>query len=787
MLKSFITSAWRNLFHNKIFSFINILGLALGLACSLLILLWVQDERGVDGFHTNGRYLYQVYERTAENGKADASYVTQCLLAEELQRNIPGIQYASALEDNHAYYFKAGDKSGKIDGSFADTNFFRMFSYPLLYGTPATSLASPGSIAISRKMANQFFGGADRAIGQSIRFENAVDLHVTAVFENMPANSSQQFEFLRCWKDFMQENAWASNWGNASPATLVQLRAGADAAKVQADIKDFIYRYRPKEQGSTTELGLQLYTDKYLHSTFENGRPVGGRIEYVRLFSIVGAFVLLIACINFMNLATARSARRAKEVGIRKVVGALRALLVAQFIGEAILLTLIAIMAALVMVLFALPAFNGITGKQLILPITQPVFWFRLAGLLLLTGIVAGSYPALFLSSLKPVKVLKGSLKFSSKSRFFRQALVVLQFTLSIMLILSMVVTFKQMAFIQNKNLGYDRENLVYIPIEGALSKKYETFKAEVLRLPGVTAATKMRETPTLIGHSIGGVEWQGKPANDNSGFSDATVGYDFAKTMKLQLVAGRDFSQAYNDTSNFMINEAAADKMGYKNAVGKPLSWGNKKGVIVGVVKNFHFTTMHENIQPLVIKFAEELRYGTMLVRIKPGKTRETIATLEPLFRKFSSDDAFTYQFSDQEYTRLYKSETIVSRLAGIFAFLAIFISCLGLLGLAAFTAQQRIKEIGVRKVLGASISNIFSMLSAGFLKPIVIAMLIGLPIASYAMTQWLNTFAYKIGIEWWMFVVTGVATAIIALITVSYQSVKAALSNPVKSLRTE
>jgi hypothetical protein len=410
-----------------------------------------------------------------------------------------------------------------------------------------------------------------------------------------------------------------------------------------------------------------------------------------------------------------------------------------------------------------------------------------MAGLLLLTGIVAGSYPALFLSSLKPVKVLKGSLKFGNGAKLFRQGLVVLQFTLSIMLILSMIVTFKQMAFIQNKNLGYDRENLIYVPLEGALTQKYEAFKTELLRLPGVTAVSKMRETPTVIEHSIGGVQWQGRAANDNSDINDAVVGYDFVKTMKLKLSAGRDFSRDHNDTSNFIINEAAAKKMRYQSAVGKPLSWGDRKGVIVGVVKDFHFATMHENIQPLVIRFADKLRYGTVLVRARAGKTSETIAGMAALFKQFNPDGAFSYQFSDEEFAHLYKSETVVSKLAGIFASLAILISCLGLFGLAAFTAEQRTKEIGVRKVLGASVPRIFGMLSTGFLKPVALAMLIGLPVADYILAAWLGSFAYKISIEWWMLVLAASITILIALVTVSYQSIKAAFLIPVRSLRTE
>ncbi|MEP6597185.1 MAG: ABC transporter permease, partial [Ginsengibacter sp.] len=404
MIKNYFKIAWRNLARNKAFSTINILGLALGMACSLLIMLWVKDERNVDAFHANGKYLYQVYERQYYDGKVEASYPTQGLLAEELKRVIPEVRYASSLE--HASppgtlsTFEAGDKINKMDGSFAGTDFFSMFSYPLLQGKPQTALSTQQAIAISRKMAEQFFGSPEKAMGKPIRYENRENLLVTAVFENVPANSSQQFDFLRSWVAFVKENEWVHNWGNTSPVTLVQLRSDADPFKVEAKIKDFIYRYQPKSEGSLMELALQSYPEKYLHSTFKNGRIDGGRIEYVRLFTMVAIFILLIACINFMNLATARSVKRAKEVGVRKVIGAPRSVLIGQFIGEAVLLVFFSTIIAACLAGILLPAFNTLTGKHLFLPVLQPLFWAALFGLLILTSFVAGSYPALFLSSL---------------------------------------------------------------------------------------------------------------------------------------------------------------------------------------------------------------------------------------------------------------------------------------------------------------------------------------------------------------------------------------------------
>jgi ABC-type antimicrobial peptide transport system permease subunit len=790
MIRNYFKTAWRNIARNTTFSTINILGLAMGLTCSLLIILWVQDERSVDAFHANGKQLYQVYERNYYDGKIDAVYNTQGLLAGELKRAIPEVQYATSLEQKapFPFVFAAGDKIIKFDGSFAGADFFKMFTYPLLQGNTETALTTPNGIAVSRKMAEAFFGSPEKAIGKSILYENKENLLITAVFENPPANSSQQFDFLRNWRDYAKQNAWLSSWGSASPYTFVQLRKDADATKVEAKIKDFISRYTAQTKETHTELALQPYTEKYLHSTFKNGQVAGGRIEYVRLFTLVAVFILLIACINFMNLATARSTKRAKEVGIRKVAGASRAVLIRQFIGEALLLTFFSILIAVAAAGILLPTFNNLTEKSLSLPVTQPVFWASLIALLTVTGFVAGSYPALFLSSLNPNKVLKGSLKFSAGATLFRKGLVVFQFALSIILIVGMIVIFRQINYTQTKNLGYDRENLLYIPLEGDLVKNYALFKEEAGKFGGIVSISKMKESPTVIGHRITDVGWAGKDPGLNTSFADATVGYDFVKTMHLKMKEGHDFSRDFGtDSTGYIVNETAVKKIGYQNPIGQPLSWGDQHGKIIGVLKDFHFNSLHEAIEPLIIRFSENQKWGTILVRTRAGKTKQALAELEKVCKKMNPQYPFTYQFSDQEYARLYNNEELVSKLSNYFAFLAIFISCLGLFGLATFTAEQRTKEIGVRKVLGASVPNIVSLLSTSFLKPVAVAMLIGFPVSRYLMNEWLQGFAYKIDISWWVFAFAGLLVISISLLTVSYQVVKAAFGNPMKSLRTE
>jgi putative ABC transport system permease protein len=792
VLKNYLITACRNIVRNKTFSAINILGLALGMACSLLILLWVQDERSVDAFHANKNRLYEVYERQYYDGKIDAGYSTQGLLADELKRVIPEIEYASAFEYAAApgsmTTFQSADKVIKMNGMFAGSDFFTMFTYPLLRGQASTALNSPLDIAISRKMAEFFFGTADKAIGKTIRYEDKEDLVVTGIYENIPVNSSVQFDFLRSWSAFVKQNQWVHNWSNTSPNTFIQLRAGANAKSVEAQIKDFIYRYKNKDEGSVTELALQPYSERYLHSTFKDGYIDGGRIEYVRLFTIVAIFILLIACINFMNLATARSAKRAKEVGVRKVMGAVRQVLIWQFTGEAMLLTFISSIIAFLLLILLLPAFNSITGKQLYLPVTQPIFWIGLVCMLVMTGLVAGSYPALYLSSLNPIRVLKGTLKFGSTAVIFRKALVIFQFSISIILIIGMIVIYRQVDYIQSKNLGYDRDNLVYIPIEGELIKQYAVFKQEALKVNGVADVSKMRNTPTVIEHHTGSISWPGKDPNTGVSFADGVVGYDFVRTMKLTLADGRDFSKEYGmDSASYIINETAAKKIGYEKPVGQMVTWGNHPGKIIGVLKDFHFSSMHQAIDPLIVRLDEKWPWGIILVRTKAGKTKQAISNLEKICRNINPKFPFTYQFSDIEFSNLYRSEQIVSKLSNYFAFLAIFISCLGLFGLATFTAAQRKKEISVRKVLGATAMNIVAMLSNNFLKHIAIAMLVACPVAWLAMNKWLENFEYRVNIDWWIFAVTGLITIAIALLTVIYQSIKAAISNPVTSLRSE
>jgi predicted permease len=789
MLKNYFLIAIRNLKKNKVFSFINILGLALGMACSLLILLWVQDEKGIDAFHANGNRIYSVYERQSFDKKMDAFHGTPALLADEMKRVLPEVEYASGFAWTGQNTFQAGDKIQKESGNRAGADYFKIFSYPLLAGNISTALDAPVNIAISRKMANDFFGNPQAAIGKTIRYENSKDFTVTAVFENLPEHASEKFDFLLSWQLFFDENGWAKDWANSGPKTFIALKAGADPAAFEKKITHFLDNYN-KEQSDRfrIQLGIQRFDDLYLHSEFKNGQLAGGRIEYVRLFSIVAIFILLIACINFMNLTTARSMKRAKEIGIRKVVGAVRGALIRQFIGEAILLALFGGVVALTFVWLAMPTFNALTQKNMSLPLSAPGFWLSIAGLTLITGFVSGSYPAIFLSSFQPVKVLKGSLQSNAKATFFRKGLVIFQFVLSIALIIGTIVVSQQVNYMQTTNLGYDRENLLYIPLEGDLRNNYDVFKDEALKKPGVKSISSISQPPTGIENGTGGVEWDGKDQSTRPMFTQVAVSYDFSKTMNIRIAKGRDYSKSFaTDSVGYIVNEEALKKISYKDPIGKPLTFWGKKGKIIGVVKDFHFTSLHDPIKPLIVRLGANDNFYWILVRTEAGKTKQAIAGLESLCKQLNPKFPFTYQFSDEEYQKLYRSEQVISKLSGYFSFLAIFISCLGLLGLAMFTAEQRTKEIGIRKVLGASTSSLFTLLSEEFLLYVLIALVIASPLAWLMMHKWLQDYSYRIDISLWIFVMAGSIAILISLATVSFQAFKAALANPVKSLRTE
>jgi ABC-type antimicrobial peptide transport system permease subunit len=789
MFKNYFVVAWRNFWKNGTFSLINTVGLALGMACSLFIMLWVRDEKSVDAFHRNKDRLYSVYERQYYDGKVYAFYGTPGKFAEEVKKKFPEVELATNMSGGDIFAFSAGDKKLKFDGTNVNNDFFKMFTFPLLAGDVQNTLNSPVSMAISKKMAVAFFGSPQNALGKTLRYDNRKDLKVTAVYDDFPKSSSLKADYLINYDLFLEEEQWAADWSNNGPQAFILLRENANPALVEKKLTRFLDNYN-KEQGPNfrIELGMQRYDEVYLHNSFKDGKITGGRIQYVNLFSAVAIFILLIACINFMNLTTARSVKRSKEIGVRKVVGALRGSLVKQFLGEAIMMSFFALAIALLTSMLLLPAFNDITGKQITFPVNDFPFWATVVLLTILTGLIAGSYPSVVLSSFQPIRVLKGQLKFGKSAGLFRKGLVVFQFAMSITLIIGTIVVSKQINYISTTNLGYNKENLIYVTLEGDLNTKYELFKQRAMEMPGIAALSRMTQNLTDMQNGTGGVQWEGKDPNVTVMFTQATVGYDFLKTTGIKLIGGRDFSKDFaSDSASYLINEAAASYMNYKDPVGKPLTFWGQKGQIIGLMKNFHFTSLHLPIAPLVIRLSEHDTWGTLMVRTKPGQTKQALATLEKLCTEMNPQFPFTYNFADEQYKKLYVAEQTVGKLSRYFAVLAIFISCLGLLGLTIFTAEQRTKEFGIRKVLGANVGSLFTLLSKEFLMLVALSMLVAFPVAWWAMNKWLENFAYKEDIGITTFIVAAAAALLIALSTISVHALRAALMNPVKSLRTE
>lgn len=777
MIQNYLTVAWRHITRNRLLSSINVIGLALGMSCSLIIWLWISDELN---FNKNYKDANRIYFVRQTNG-VYTNDLTPGPLAEALKKDIPDVAAATRFWTwPNDYLVKVGQVVAKETGLYVTDDFFSVFQHPVLQGNPVTALKSPNAIVITRRLAEKFFRTTD-VVGRTLQLNNDKYYRVDAVIEDVPKNASIQFDWAVNSK--IAEDDGMKIWGNNSFHTYVKLQPNSNQTQAETRMKDLLKRYK----ADLTEYPvLQPIGDMYLYGDYVNGKPVGGRISYVRTFGVVALLILLIACVNFMNLATARASLRAKEVGIRKVIGAMRSSLVGQFLGESILLSLLAAVLAVVLVTSLLPLVNQFVHKQLTIQFTEPTFWLSILTLIAFTSLVAGSYPALFLSAMQPIRILKGKLTTAPSNALFRKSLVVFQFTLSLLLIVGMLVIGQQMHYIRTKHLGLDRSQVLWVPVEGLLMPRMETYRQELQRSPAVLAVTTAGNLPIQVGSSsTGGLTWPGKDPKQEPTVYTMKTGFDFVKTMQIQLIAGRDFTPS-DSGARYLINESAAKLMNLKNPVGTELSYQIGKGPIVGVMKDFHLRSLHEPIQPLVVSLYPKWT-NFFLIKTRPSQTDKAIRIAEQTAKQLNPAYPFTYHFLDDDYEELYRSETLVNTLINYFGLLAILISCLGLFGLATFTAEQRAREIGVRKVLGASVTSIVALLSTDFLKLILVAILIASPLAWYGLNQWLQNFAYHITITWWVFVLAGLAATTITLLTVSFQSIKAALMNPVKSLQSE
>lgn len=786
MFKNYLKLAWRGLKKDRQSSLLNLVGLSTGLACALFIYLWVTDEWQVDKFNEKDSQVFRVMENRIKSGGIWTSPTTSGPMAAAMKADFPEVLYAVAEWPDWKYTISVGENDIRSAGKYSGKDFFNIFSYPLIRGNRAQVLADNNSIVLSEPLAMKLFNTTD-IVGRTVELDHAEQCTVSGVFKAPPANATEQFDFvLPIDKQFTQKK-WIKSWGNTGAHTRILLREGTDVEAFNRKLAGFV---KAKTNGETKHRTpfVQRYSENYLYGTYENGVVTGGRITYVKLFIIIGIFILIIASINFMNLSTAKAAKRMKEIGIKKVAGASRGSLVMQYMGESVLLSCMALVLALLMVALLLPSFNVITGKQLVMPFhLKPALVFLLIAVI--TGLLAGSYPALYLSGFKPVTVLKGRLVNPIGELLIRKGLVVFQFTISAVLVVSVLVVYKQIKFVQNKNLGYKKDNVITFQREGKLSTEehLETFLEQVRKVPGVVNAAFIAHDMT--GHNSGtsGLKWPGRDPEDRTEFENVAVSYGTLETMNFEMKEGRAFSKDFGADSNAIIfNEAGIKYMGLKEPLGKTVElWGEKRHII-GVVKDFHFESLHEEVKPLFFRLNPGATYQAA-IKLQDGREKETLAGLDKLYSSFNPGFSFNYKFLDEGYRRMYAAENRISVLSRYFAGLAILISCLGLFGLAAYTAQRRQKEIGVRKVVGASIGNVVVMLSRDFLKLVFISVLIAFPLAWWITGQWLEGFVYHITPGAGTFLVAGGAMLLITCITISYQALKAALANPVVSLRTE
>lgn len=785
MLKHYLLIIYRNFLRSKSYFVINLAGLSTGLACTLLIYLWVRDEYRMDKFHTNDARLYQVMENQQYADELMTTTSTPGILAENLKLEFPEVELAAATSWINDFTLSSEDHDIKARGFHVGKDYFNIFSFKMLRGQPRQVLDDKLGMVISRDLAIRLFGTDDDVIGKTVELQHKKVFHVTGVFEGTPPDSFIQFEFAVSFEAFKDENPWVLEWGNNGPPTYLLLRQGTDAAALSNKIKDYV---KGKNEDSNVSLFLTRYSDRYLYGRYENGVQAGGRIEYVRLFSVIAVFILVIACINFMNLATARASRKAREVGIKKSIGAQRRSLIFQFLCESLLVAILSLLIALVIVWGFLPHFNTITAKQIQLHFNDPQMLLWFSGITLGTGLLAGSYPAFYLSGFKPTAVLKGEMKGSAGELWARKGLVVFQFLLSVILIVSVLVIYKQIQFVQTKNLGYKKDHLIQFPVEGKVETSRETFLNELRRIPGVVNASTAGHSFLGRNSNTSGLEWQGKNPEEEILFENVGTNYGLLETLGVALVAGRFYSEDYGtDTTKIIFNEAAIRAMNMKDPIGKRIRlWDEYDLEIIGVVKDFHYQSLHEAVNPLFFRLSPRNTW-TVMVRLEAGREQETLARLNDFYTSYNPGFTFDYLFQDQEYAKQYESEQRVATLSGYFASIAILISCLGLFGLATFTAERRLKEIGIRKALGSSSGNIVLLLSGDFTKMVLLSIIIGIPVSYWLLDNWLKRFAFHVELETWYFVAAGVTALMIAWLTVSFQAIKAARVNPVKCLRTE
>jgi putative ABC transport system permease protein len=795
MLRNYFITAWRNLLRNKVYSLLNVMGLATGMAVALVIGLWVYYQYSFDRFLPGYEKVYTAKLRYTENGEIGVGGATPMPLAAALKKDIPGVEYVAQSDWMGPHGLVVGEKKLYISGGMVGEDFLKIFQYELLKGTAGNVLTDPYSIVLSQSTANSLFGN-EVAMGKMVRIDNSHDLKVTGILADLPENATHNFRFLVPFEFYKLSNEFVkrteSNWRDNSYQTFVSLKENVDYSQVEPALNKIIKNYDPENSRIyKTNVILQPMKNWHLFSEFKNGVVSGGFIEYVKMFSIIGVLVLLIACINFMNLSTARSEKRAREVGVRKAIGSRRKDLILQFLVESVVISLIAFIISLLLVQFSLPAFNTLTRSTISIPFTNIVFWFIMLSYVLLTGLLAGSRPALYLSAFQPVKVLKGSVQMGRAATLPRKILVVLQFSCSVALIISTIIVYQQIWHAKEQPKGYDSNRLIMTDASNDLNKNYDAFKNELLQSGIVSTVTKSSNPVTEIWSNNDVSNWQGKLPGENLGL--ATIGVsdaDYFSTLGIEFTAGINFTgNLGSDSLTVILNEAAVKRMRYKEAIGQIITWHDipQNVKVIGVVKNALMASPYAPAQPTIFIFAPGWASTITYKLSATVKTQDALTKLAPIFNQFNPSFPYLYRFVDESYAYKFNFETLIGKLAGIFAVLAIFISCLGLFGLAAYMAEQRNKEIGIRKVLGASVSQVWVLLSKEFILLVSISCVIASTLAFYFLQGWLQRYDYRISIGPGVFIISAMLALLITVITISFQAIKAAIANPVKSLKTD
>jgi putative ABC transport system permease protein len=785
MIKNYFKITFINFWKNKTQSFLNIFGLGLGIACAGLIFLWVEDELNYDHSNLKHDKLFQVMENQAYEGKVYTFPATPGPLAQGMKDELPEVKNACRTTWQQSVLFSFGNKTIYEDGLYADSSIFSLFTLPFVMGEASNAFQQKHSLVISEKMAKKFFGEEKNIVGKRIKVDNKEEYVITAVMKDLPDNSTLKFEWLSPFTIYSDQNSWLQHWGSNGIRTFVELNSTNDFSAINKKLSNYI---QSKEKGLIAKPFLLGMNDWRLRNNFQDGKQTGGAIEYIRLFSIIAWIIILIAGINFMNLSTARSEKRAREVGVRKVLGAVRGNLIAQFMGEAAFLSFLSVLLALLFIYFILPAFNSLVEKNLTIALGNPLHISVLLSFSLFCGVLAGSYPSFYLSSFNPVYVLKGEKIKSGSVAFIRRALVVVQFTVSITLIISTLIIYRQIQHIKQRDLGYNKEKLIQLDLKGNMKKDYTFLRQSLLSTGYVENLALSMLNILYMGSSTSDITWAGKDPKKAILITQNWISPEYIKTAGIKIIQGRDFHpDPKQDSSSIILNETFAKMIDNKNSLGKILSFHSKNYTVVGVIKDIVYSDMYGKSDPIVFICYPD-NYNFMYLRLKPAVNIES--ALEKIRTIVSNENPgfpFGFHFLDDNFQEIFKTEVLVGKLSSIFAILAIIISCLGLFGLAAYTGESRTKEIGIRKVLGASVSGITGLISWDFLKLVLISSIIAFPLAWWVMYKWLQEYAYRIEITWGVFLIAGATALLIAMLTISFQAIKAALSNPIKSLRTE